>query len=46
MDIRSRELKDKNNDPQKAVLKVLKYEASEWYEYFLTFEDPKDRTIF
>ena len=46
MDIRSREIKDKENDPKKAELKILEYEASLWIEYFLTFEDPKDKTIF
>ncbi len=46
MDIRHREIKDKDNDPKKAKLHTLKYEASSWIEYFLTFEDPKDRTIF
>ena len=46
IDIRSREIKDKDNDPKKAKLKVLEYEASWWTEYFLTFEDIKDRTIF
>ena len=45
-DIRSREIKDKNNDPKKAVLNTLKYEASDWIEYLLTYEDPVDRTIF
>lgn len=46
MDIRCREIKDKKNDPTKAVLKVLEYEASDGIEYLLTFEDPEDRTIF
>lgn len=46
IDIRHRELKDRTNNPKNAVLKKLKYEASEWKEYFLTFEDPEDRTIF
>lgn len=45
-DIRSREIKDKDNDPTKAVLKTCKYEASDGIEYFLTYEDPDDRTIF
>ncbi len=45
-DIRSREIKDKTNDPTKAVLKTLKYEASDGIEYFMTYEDPDDRTIF
>lgn len=46
MDIRHREIKDWKNDPKKAKLKKLKYLASSWVEYFLTFEDPEDRTIF
>ena len=45
-DIRHREIKDWKNDPQKAVLNTFKYEASAWKEFFLTFEDPEDRTIF
>jgi elongator complex protein 3 len=45
-DIRSREIKDKSNDPASAVLKVTSYEASQGKEYFMTFEDPEDRTIF
>lgn len=46
VDIRSREIKDKSNDPAAAVLKEYKYEASDGIEYFLTYEDPEDRTIF
>ncbi len=45
-DIRNREIKDKINDPSKAVLNTFKYEASGWTEYFMTFEDSDDRTIF
>ena len=45
-DIRSREIKDKANNPENAVLTTLKYEASDWIEYFMTYEDPEDRTIF
>ena len=45
-DIRSREIKDKHNDPSAAVLQIMSYEASGGKEYFLTFEDPQDRTIF
>jgi len=45
-DIRSREIKDKSNDPAKAVLNTLKYEASDGIEYFMTYEDPEDKTIF
>lgn len=46
IDIRHRELKWKDNDPQKAKINICKYDASRWEEYFITFEDPKDRTIF
>ena len=45
-DIRSREIKEKNNDPTKAILHTYTYEASDGLEYFLTYEDPDDRTIF
>lgn len=45
-DIRSREIKDKTNNPNNAVLKTLQYEASDGIEYLLTFEDPEDKTIF
>lgn len=45
-DIRSREIKDKTNDPTKAVLKTCKYKASDGIEYLLSYEDPEDRTIF
>lgn len=46
VDIRHREIKDWKNDPKKSVLNTYSYEASEWMEYFLTFEDKEDRTIF
>ncbi len=46
LDIRHREIKAKLNNPENTVLHTYSYEASEWTEYFLTFEDPKDRTIF
>lgn len=46
VDIRHREIKDKKNDPQNATIHTFEYEASEWKEYFITFEDKKDRTIF
>ena len=46
LDIRSREIKEKKNDPTKAVLHTERYEASDGIEYFLTYEDPNDRTIF
>lgn len=45
-DIRSREIKDKTNDPKWAELNIFEYEASDGIEYLLTFEDPTDRTIF
>ena len=46
IDIRHREIKDWKNDPRKAILNTYSYDASDWKEYFLTFEDPEDRTIF
>lgn len=46
LEIRHREIKDKKNIASGAVLHTLTYEASGWTEYFLTFEDPSDRTIF
>ena len=46
MDIRNRELKNKKNDPTKAIINNYKYDASDWKENFLTFEDEEDRTIF
>ena len=46
IDIRHREIKDGKNDPKKALLHTFEYDASDWKEFFLTFEDPKDRTIF
>lgn len=46
IDIRHRELKDKKNITFDAKLNIFEYEASKWKEYFLTFEDKKDRTIF
>lgn len=46
VDIRHREIKNKWNNPLNAVLNTYKYEASDWIEYFLTFEDREDRTIF
>lgn len=45
-DIRSREIKDKTNNPKTAELRTLRYEASDGIEYLLTYEDPVDRTIF
>jgi len=46
VDVRHREIKFWKNDPKKAILNDYSYEASDWYEHFLTFEDPEDRTIF
>lgn len=46
IDIRHREIKDKKNDPQNAEIHIFEYEASDGKEYFLTFEDRSDRTIF
>ena len=46
VDIRHREIKNKWNNPLNAILNTYKYEASDWIEYFLTFEDREDRTIF
>lgn len=46
LDIRYREIKDWKNNPNEAVLKIFEYEASWWKEFFLTYEDPIDRTIF
>ena len=46
LEIRAREIKDKINDPQNARLNIFEYEASGGKEYFLTYEDPTDRTIF
>lgn len=45
-DIRSREIKNKKNNPQEAILNSIEYKASKWKEYFLTFEDKLDKTIF
>ena len=46
IDTRHREIREWKNDPKKAKLHTFEYEASEAKEYFLTFEDPSDRTIF
>ena len=46
VDVRHREIKSKLNNPKDAKLNTYKYEASWWIEYFITFEDPSDRTIF
>ena len=46
LDTRYREIREWKNDPQKAEIHTFEYDASKWKEYFLTFEDPEDRTIF
>ncbi len=46
IEVRHREIKDGKNDPKKATLHTFEYEASDGKEYFMTFEDPSDRTIF
>lgn len=46
VDIRHREIKDWKNDPKKSIMNTYEYEASGWKEFFITFEDPTDRTIF
>lgn len=46
VDIRHREIKDKKNDPKNATIHTFEYDASGWKEYFITFEDREDRTIF
>lgn len=46
VDIRHREIKDKINNPETATLYIYEYEASNGREFFLTFEDKIDRTIF
>lgn len=46
VDIRHREIKDKKNDPKNAQIHIFEYDASGGKEYFLTFEDNNDRTIF
>jgi elongator complex protein 3 len=46
VDVRHREIKFWKNDPKNAVLHDYSYDASDWFEHFLTFEDPIDRTIF
>ena len=46
LDTRHREIREWKNDPKKAVIHNFEYKANDWKEYFLTFEDPEDRTIF
>ncbi|PIZ01819.1 tRNA uridine(34) 5-carboxymethylaminomethyl modification radical SAM/GNAT enzyme Elp3 [Candidatus Gracilibacteria bacterium CG_4_10_14_0_8_um_filter_38_28] len=45
-DISAREIRDKVNTPENAVLDVMEYEASGGKEYFLQWIDPIDRTVF
>ncbi|GAB0175348.1 MAG: tRNA uridine(34) 5-carboxymethylaminomethyl modification radical SAM/GNAT enzyme Elp3 [Candidatus Altimarinota bacterium] len=46
LDISSREIRAKGNNPHDAVLDEYFYEASGGHEYFLQYIDPNDRTIF
>lgn len=46
VDIRHREIKDKINIAANATMNIFDYEASDWKEFFMTFEDKEDRTIF
>lgn len=46
VDIRHREIKDKVNIRANATMNIFDYEASDWKEFFMTFEDKEDRTIF
>lgn len=46
LDISSREIRAKWNNPHDAVLDEYFYEASGGHEYFLQYIDPNDRTIF
>lgn len=46
LDIRHREVKDKKSIASDAQIHIFEYEASGGKEYFLTFEDREDRTIF
>ena len=46
MDIRNREVKKRNIDPAKAVMKIRKYEASEGEEYFISFETEDEKILF
>lgn len=45
-DISAREIRDKANKPEDAILDVTEYEASGGKEYFLQWIDPVDRTVF
>ena len=45
-DISAREIRDRGNDPQGAVLEISEYEASKGREVFFQWVDPSDRAIF
>lgn len=45
-DISAREIRDKVNKPENAILDVTEYNSSGGKEYFLQWLDPVDRTIF
>ena len=46
MDIRNREVKKRDIDPDSAILKIRKYDSSEGDEYFITFETPDEKVLF
>jgi len=46
MDIRNREVKKRNIDPETAVLKVREYDASDGKEYFISFETEDEKILF
>ncbi len=46
MDIRNREVKKRNIDPNSAVLKVRKYDSSGGDEYFISFETEDEKILF
>jgi len=45
-DISAREIREKLNNPENAILDTINYSASGGEEYFLQFIDKEDRTIF
>ncbi len=45
-DISAREIRDKTNKPEDAILDITEYSASGGKEYLLQWLDPTDRTIF
>ena len=45
-DVSAREVRDKKNDPKKAVLEIFEYAASGGTEFFFQFVDVADRTLF